>query len=304
MNWEDLRLLDAAARTGSQSAAARLLGMSQPKLSRRLRALEETVGARLFDRLPQGLVPTPAGERLIPLVAEMSVAAEAVSRAKPALTQQLGGTVRISVDEVLARFLTDYLDELLDAAPGVEIELLADHVFANLSRREADLLIRQCLPEGGSVISKRLGDIGYAVYGARAYVDRRPAAWTDDRYYDCDWVGFAEERLWFGPQKRWLDERLARPPRVRTNQATVALDAVRAGSGLAVLPCFMADDLPELVRLTDPITALTGREYLLIHRDVLREPAVRTVTDALTAVFARQRRRLAGEPPGMAGVAE
>ena len=304
LNWEDLRLLDATARAGSQSAAARLLGISQPKLSRRLRALEETVGARLFDRLPQGLVPTPAGELLIPLVAEMSAAAEAVSRARPGLAQQLGGTVRISVDEVLARFLTDHLDELLDAAPGVEIELVADHVFADLSRREADLLIRRCLPEGGNLISKRLGDISHAVYGSRAYADRRPAAWTDDRYRACDWIGFAEERLWFGPLKRWLDEKLDRPPRLRTNQVTVALDAVRAGGGLAIAPCFMADEQSELVRLTEPIAALTGREYLLIHRDVLREPAVRAVTDALTAMFARQRRRLAGALPRVAGAAE
>ncbi|MDN3719261.1 LysR family transcriptional regulator [Roseibium salinum] len=66
MNWDDLKLIDAAARHRSLSGAAKALNLSQPQLSRRLKGFEERIGARLFDRTPTGLKPTEAGARLIP----------------------------------------------------------------------------------------------------------------------------------------------------------------------------------------------------------------------------------------------
>lgn len=295
MNWDDLRVLNAAAETSSLSAAARRLGISQPKASRRLRALEDAVGARLFDRLPSGLAPTPAGERLIPLVAEMATAADAVHCTRSALPAAATGTVRVSAVETIGRFLADRMNELLAATPGIEVEIITTHTEINLSRREADLLIRECLPEGASLISRRIGDLGYAVYGARDLVDRQPAARTEQRYASCDWVGLAEDRLFFPAQKRWLDRRLAGPPRMRTTELHVLMVAIRAGVGLGLAPCCLADGDPDLVRLTPAIPELTGRQHLLIHPDVLREPAVRAVVDGLAGLFRRHGARLAGD---------
>ena len=285
MNWEELQLLHAVSETASLSAAARRLGASQPTMSRRLRSLEERLGARLFDRLPSGLTPTPAGQRLLPLLADMGAAAEAISRAQAGLVDEATGVVRLSVDEVVARFITDHLSELTAAAPGVCLEVLAQHQFANLSRREADLLIRACVPDGPELVTRRLGGLAHAVYGSRSYVDAVPAAQTEDRYRRCNWITYAEYRLWFPAKKRWLDERMQGVPTFATNQATVALDAVRAGVGLAILPCVLANGAPEIVPLTDPVPELAENLYLLIHRDILREPAVRLVIDALVAVF-------------------
>ncbi len=295
MNWEDLQLLHAVSETANLSAAARRLGASQPTMSRRLRSLEERLGARLFDRLPNGLAPTPAGQRLLPLLADMGAAAEAISRAQAGLADEATGVVRLSVDEVVARFITDHLSELTAAAPGVCLEVLAQHEFANLSRREADLLIRSCLPDGPELVTRRLGGLAHAVYGARRYVDAVPAARTDDRYRRCDWITYAEYRLWFPAKKRWLDGRTGGRSRFATNQATVALDGVRAGMGLAVLPCVLADAAPEIVRLTEPVPDLFENLYLLIHRDILREPIVRQAIDALVAVFGRHHNCLEGD---------
>ncbi|WP_205944656.1 LysR family transcriptional regulator [Pelagibius litoralis] len=295
MNWDDLRVLNAAADSLSLSAAARHLGISQPKASRRLRALEEMLGARLFERLPSGLAPTLAGQQLIPLVAEMAKAADAVARLRPALPATASGTVRISAMETVSRYLSRRMDQLFAAAPGVEIEILPAHADVNLWRREADLQIRECLPEGASLIVSRLGDIGYAVYGARDLVARQPAARSEARYADCDWIGFSEDRLFFPTQKKWLDSRLARPPRLRTTDMDVVLEALAEGVGLGVAPCCLADDDPRLERLTPPIEGLGRRQHLLSHRDMLREPVVRALADALKALFAADRRWLSGE---------
>jgi len=298
MNWEDLRLLNAAAETRSLSAAARRLGISQPTLSRRLRALEDASGARLFDRTPSGLSPTPAGERLIPLVADMAAAAEAVSRAAPSLPETASGTVRISAETVVSRLLASHADRLMARAPGITFEFVTYHAEVSLSRREADLLIRECQPDGSSLITRRLGDMAYAVYGHRDLVRAHPEAIGEERYAACPWVGFAEDRLFFPTQKKWLDARLdavgAPPPRLRATEIGVLVDAIEAGAGLGLAPCLFADRLPALERLTPPIDALTSRYHLLIHRDVLREPAVRAGTDALVALFRALRPALLG----------
>jgi DNA-binding transcriptional LysR family regulator len=302
MDWDDLRVLNAAAECLSLSAAARRLGISQPKASRRLRALEEVLGARLFDRLPSGLAPTPAGQRLIPLVAEMAKAADAVQRLRPALPEEAGGTVRISAMETVSRFLTQRMDRLFAAAPGVEIEILPAHADVNLWRREADLQVRECLPEGADLVVRRLADIAYAVYGARDLVAVQPAAKTEARYRDCEWIGFSEDRLFFPQQKKWLDARLARPPRLRSTDMDVVLEALVAGIGLAVVPCCLADNDPRLMRLTPPIKGICRPQHLLSHRDMLREPAVRAIADALQQLFKAEQRCLAGE--GMPAAAE
>ena len=98
MDWDDLRIFDAAARAGSLGVAARRLGMSQPQVSRRLRGLEASLGARLFDRTPQGLRHTEAGKRLAALCAPMAEAADAIASAKPQIAENGVTIVRLALD--------------------------------------------------------------------------------------------------------------------------------------------------------------------------------------------------------------
>ena len=153
-------------------------------------------------------------------------------------------------------------------------------------------------------LKRRLGEAGCAIYGAPKLIERQPAALEETRYADCDWVGFTEDRLFFPAQKRWLDERLAKPPRLRATEVSILLEAVRAGTGLGLLPCILADGDPALRRLTPTIPEVTGKKHLLIHRDVLREPAVRATVDALAELFKRDRDLLMGRSASTAQAAE
>ena len=172
MNWDDLRLVDAAARTLSLSAAARTLGLSQPQLSRRLRSFEDRIGARLFDRTPRGLRPTAAGARLIPLAADMRGAADAVRRAQPDLASAALNTVRLSVDEVRERLVLERLPDVLARAPGVTLEIVCAHLHADHMQRETEIQLRSCLPETDSLIARRVGGVAYALYGAASATAR------------------------------------------------------------------------------------------------------------------------------------
>jgi DNA-binding transcriptional LysR family regulator len=279
MNWDDLRVFLAVARRGSLSAAARELKVTQPTVGRRLKSLEERLSARLFDRLPDGFVLTAAGAELLQLAETMESAADAVERRQAAFADSVEGTVRLSIGEVMAQFLTDHLSELRARLPAIELELAVAHVSANLSRREADLLLRD-----------------FAIYGARNFVEAHPAARGAARFGDCAWIGFDEEHGYF-PGQKWLLERLeGRVPALRVNNAMVLHDAVRKGAGLGVLPCFAADRDPVLARLTAPLPEVTSPQHLLVHRDLRRSPSVRAVMDALAELFKRETPRLLGRP--------
>jgi DNA-binding transcriptional LysR family regulator len=296
MNWDDLRVFLAVARRGSLSAAARALKVTQPTVGRRLRTLEAGLSARLFDRLPEGFVLTAAGAELLQLAEAMEQAADSVERRRAAFADSVKGTVRLSIGEVMAQFLTDHLTELRARLPAIELELSVAHVSANLSRREADLLLRECLPDNPGLIARKLGRFAFAVYGARDFVEANPAARSAARFGDCAWIGFDEEHGYFAGQK-WLLERLeGRVPALRVNNAMVLHDAVRKGAGLGVLPCFAADRDPALTRLTAPLPEVASPQHLLVHRDLRRSPSVRAVMDALVELFKRETPRLLGRP--------
>ena len=295
MNWDDMRIFLSVARAGSLSAAAKSLKVSQPTVGRRLKGLEDSLDARLFERLPDGHVPTAAGMELLPLAEAMEKTALAVDRRQPALAESAKGTVRISVWESFAQFLTDHLADLRHRLPEIEIEISVNHIRANLTRREADLLIQECLPENLGLITRRLAAYTFAVYGARDYVAAHPAALGEARYQACQWVGFDEDHAYFHNQG-WLLERLrGRLPAVRVNNGIVIHEAVRKGAGLGVLPCFAGDSDPALVRLSPPIDDLVHKLHLVVHRDLKRSPAVRAVIDALVEIFKRETPRLLGQ---------
>ena len=294
MNWDDMRVFLAVARDGSLSAAARHLKVTQPTVGRRLGQLESDLGTRLFDRLPDGFVPTQAGEELLPIAEDMEKAAHALQRRQATLADTVSGTVRLSVFEVPAQFMTMHLPAIRANLPEIEIELSVNHMNANLSRREADLVLQVCLPDTPGLIARKLGELSYAIYGSRAYVAATPAARGNKRYQDCEWVAFDDDHVYFDGQT-WLREKLAgRAPAIRMNNGHAIHDAVRNGAGLGVLPCFAGDSDPDLVRLTAPIQGVESDLNLVVHRDLKKVPSVRAVMDELTRLFKQEAPRLAG----------
>ncbi len=285
MNWDDLKLIEAAARMRSLSGAARALNLSQPQLSRRLKAFEDKVGARLFERTPTGLKPTEAGLRLIPIAGEMRLTADAASRVLPDLSGSALKVVRVAVDEVRARVLTDRFADLVRMLDGIELEIMSSHQHVDHQSRGIELQIRNCLPETDTLIARKVGATAYGVYGSQDYVRRYPEALTESRYSACNWLGFAPDGLWYASQAQWMDNMHVSRPTLRTNTMTSLLNMTAAGAGLALLPAFMADPHPDLVGLSGPLADVTYPEHIIVHRDLRREPAVRSAIDAISRIY-------------------
>jgi DNA-binding transcriptional LysR family regulator len=290
-DWDDLRVFLTLSRESNLTAAARRLGVSHPTVARRVRSLEDTIGARLFDRLPDRFVLTAAGEELLADAQAMERAAESIDRRSAGLTDTAQGTVRISAGEAMTGFLARHLPRLRRNLQCVEFELVASHMLANLSRREADLLIREQVPDLASIVTRRLGRVAYAVYGSP---DLPVADAARDTLRALPWLGFDDEHDYM-PGQSWVLELLegARPA-VRVNNWLVLQEAARVGAGLALLPCYLGDDDPALRRIGPILEEVAADQWLLVHRDLRDLPRVRAVMDALIQLFQDERATIEG----------
>jgi DNA-binding transcriptional LysR family regulator len=296
VRWDDLRIFLAVAQAGSLRRAARALGLGQPTVVRRLRDLERELGGRLFERTPDGHRLTSGGQELLPLAQAMADGATAIDRRRATLSESGAGVVRVAAGEWTARFLAPHLSRLVSPHPGMAVELVESHLDPDLDRREADLHVRHGLPPRGHLVRVGLGTMGAAIYGARALVARQPAARTEERWRACPWVAYDAPHEYFRAMA-WLAARLGeRKPRVRANRVALQMEAIRAGAGLGILPCFAGDADPALVRLTAPIDDLAADEWLLVHPDLKGVARVRLTIDWIRATFAEERAALAGRP--------
>jgi DNA-binding transcriptional LysR family regulator len=293
-DWDDLRVFLSLSREGNLTATARRLEVSHPTVARRIKSLEDTIGARLFDRLPDRFALTAAGEELLADAQAMEQAAESIHRRSAGLTDTAHGTVRVSAGEAMTAFLARHLPRLRQKLQCVEFELVASHMLANLSRREADLLIREQVPDLASIVTRRLGRVAYAVYGSRKL---KVADAARESMRRMPWIGFDDEHDYM-PGQSWVLELLdgARPA-MRVNNWLVLHEGARAGAGLAVLPCYLGDGDPALRRVGPILKDVAADQWLLVHRDLRDLARVRAVIDVLVRLFHEERGALEGRLP-------
>lgn len=286
MDWDDVRVFLAVARHGSLRAAGRSLGLSQPTIGRRLTAFEATFGGpTLFDRLPEGLRLNAAGNALLPAAEQLENAALTLERRRAVTSPALSGTVRVSVGEWAASFLSRNLGRTDAAAlpQGITLELVESAQTANLARREADLAVRHHPPQGGDLYVAKVGVFACAVY-------RRCGS------NGGAWVTYTEEQAHY-PTARWVQQRIAETGgavALRASSMTMQLAAIRAGSGCGILPCYIGDNDPSLERVTQPVPEIAAEYWVIVHRDLRRAVCVRAVIDWIRALFDDQRDALAG----------
>jgi DNA-binding transcriptional LysR family regulator len=275
MDWSDLRIFLAIARTGTLGAAARSLGQSQPTMGRRLRVLEAAVGHVLFQRTADGFVLTDEGNAVLEHAERMEEEALAFQRRLAGSDVQLEGMLRLSSSDWFGTYmLAPVLAEFTERHPKVCVELLSDARLYSLPRREADLAFRIKAFEEPEVISRRLVHISYALYAPAGAAVSLTGGGAGMRLITMD-TAFAEM-----PDALWLGRVLPEAQVVmRSNSRLVQAEFCRQGSGLAVLPRPLGDRIPGIVPI-DIDEAPPGRDtYVGYHRDLRRLSRLRTLLD-------------------------
>lgn len=279
MDWDELRYFLALARAKTVRGAGTALGVSHATVSRRVEALEVRLGARLFERTPEGFALTDAGERALAAATALESNVAAFERSVVGADERLAGPVRITAwDGAVCSLILPALAELVQAHPGITLEVSADPRPLNLDLREADIALR-VLAAGASppshLLGRNLAPLAVASYVGRAY------AHTLD-----------PER---GGQARWLayEDRAGIAALVASSSyphlplwgsfrdLEVMAAAARVGLGLAILPCYVADNDPTLVRLARPDLRAPGDVWMLSHPDLRANARLQAVRGKL-----------------------
>lgn len=275
LEWSDLRVFLAIAREGTLGAAARALGLSQPTMGRRLRALEQAVGQTLFQRTGDGFVLTDEGSAVLHHAERIEEEALAFQRQLAGRDQQLDGMLRLSSSDWFGiHILTPVLAAFAKMQPGVLVELLTDARLYSLPRREADLVFRIQPFDEPEVISRRLMHIPYGVYVASGREHPRAGDGTGTPLITMDTT--------FGgmPDAMWLKRILPKAHVAScSNNRDVQGRMCREGVGVAVLPRPLGDVLPGIERI-DLGEEPPGRDtWVGYHRDLKRLARLRALLD-------------------------
>jgi len=262
-------------------------------VSRRLSALELTLGTRLFARSPEGLTATPAAEALVPAAERMADAMNEIERRSQCLGEGVEGVVRLTAPEAFAGFIVKRLGELRDRHPALVVELTPSTRVLDIARGEADVAFRFTETTQPDVKVKKLLAIEGAMYAARAYLDRKGVPAPVEQLGGHDVVDYGPG-LADVPGARWIAEHRDGATVVfRGSSLLSVLDAACAGIGLAVVPVGLAAQRSELTRVSRG-SLCSGQLSLAVHPDLADTARVRALMDFLEEVVRRDRSALTG----------
>jgi DNA-binding transcriptional LysR family regulator len=281
-DWTLTRSFLAVAETGSLSAAARRLGLTQPTLGRHIAELEAALQLSLFTRQPRGLAPTDAALALIPHARAMAEAAARLALAAAGREERLAGTVRITASRIVSHhLLPPILADLRLREPGIEIELVPSDVTENLLFREADIALRMYRPDQLDTITRHIADLRMGLYATPALLARTGRPATVRELLALPFVGLDRSDLIL----RFMAA-LGHPKRreefpVRCDDQLVYWNLVRAGLGAGGVPRLVGDADPGVERIAAFLPLPDLPIWLTAPQALHAAPRIRRVFDHL-----------------------
>ncbi len=282
LDWNQLRAFLETADTGSLSAAARKLGLTQPTLSRQVAAIEQSMGVTLFERVGKAMVLTSTGLDLLEHARAMGSAADALSLAATGRSQAVGGVVSVSATDILAtRILPPLVRRLREKAPGIAVEVITTDSLSDLQRREADIAIRHVKPEQPDLIARLVREVDAYFYASEAWVKAHghPRAASDAA--NVPFIGSDRNGLYLG----MLQHHGLRVTEANfccyANHSVVQWSLVRNGVGVAPMMEEVALATPGVVRVFDDLPPVRFPIWLVSHRELRTSRSIRVVFEAL-----------------------
>lgn len=287
LDWESVRTLVATAEAGSMSGAARVLGTTQPTVSRRISLLEEHVGGPLLVRHGRGVRPTPRGETLLVAARGVEEAMRRVERIVRGVRGEPTGPVRVAATEVVGvHVLTPALPALWARAPGIDLELVLDNRPADLMRGEADLAVRLFRPTQLDLVTREVARVEVGLYASQAYLATHgtPAS-SSDLLQGHRLAGFDPQGELAGAIATFAPELQDVPFALASDALEVHWMAARAGVAIAFLQAPLAARAPELVPVLGHLPRPSLSFWLTMHPDVRAGAAVEAVRGWLEEVL-------------------
>lgn len=286
--WDDYRFFLAVAETGSLSAAARRLHVTQPTVGRRITELEKRLRARLFDRVSHGYALTATGESILSQVRGLDQSVLNIEQKISGQDESLSGRIVLTTTEGLAAcWLAPRLIDFNARHPGVDIELLIGLSPLNLLRREADIALRIGNPQSDQLVGRTVARVHFGLYASESYLETCacPRQLADLRRHKIiESVGELADLKQAEALRAYANG--AQSP-LRSNNAIAQMALLRAGFGIVPLPCYMAAGQSGIVRVLAKEFDLRLDLWLLTHRDLRRTRRIRALLEFLTGAIQR-----------------
>lgn len=272
MNWDDLRLFLAVARTGSISGAAKQLGVQHSTVSRRIRKFEEKLGTRLLERKTGRYELTQAGENVKEASSRIEREVLGVDGALLGKdTQQVGPLKVAALNNMASSVLMPMFASFNRKRPQVELHIIVSNIDASLSQREADVAIRLTNTPTDTLIGKRIVTVASCIYGSRSYLEQLRKQGGEPGWIGVECCGF--HKTWTKQLSSGLQHNFY------SDDTQLTHSAIREGLGVSILPCFMGDSDPLLERYCDPDPAYNLGLWVLLHPDLKRTARVLAFRD-------------------------
>ncbi len=280
MNWDDLKVLLALSRAGSTRKAAARLAVSNTTVMRRLESLEEQVGGRLFDRTPDGFKATSLADQLLPAAREVEEMLSEAERRVTGKDSELSGRIKLSLPAVPVTHITEAVAEFATQYPRIELDITVSDRPVDLARREADIAVRgipkhKRPPKDIVGIKLERISMGY-------YVHRDLLSEASRGLRDLTCVRASGRALSLGDLPD--PETLGLKSRHLIDGITPRTVAVKNKLGVAALPCFLAQQYPDLMLLPGVPSSHWGYTWLLHHKDLRQSARIRALFKHLSTL--------------------
>ncbi len=288
MKWDDVRFFLALSREGSVSGAGKALGVNHTTVARRITALEKKLGARLFDRSPDGYEMTQSAENMYNHALQMEETAQAIDREVFGQDAELKGPLKLTVShDVASRLIVPRLGKFREAYPCIDLELLTTTGLVDLSARQADIAVRLTAKPAEYLIGREVLPLRHGIYGSVDYLKR-----TQKQKTPAEVVLFRGE----GDTPEWVgahypDAHVA----LKVDDVTTMASAVKNHAGIARMPCYIGDTEADVRRIDLELTPSAWGVWVLSHADLRCTARVRVCREFLIESIYRQKPLIMGE---------
>lgn len=282
LDWNQLKAFLETAETGSLSAAARKLGLTQPTLSRQVAAIEQRMGVTLFERVGKAMALTPTGQDLLAHARAMGAAADALQLVASGRSKAVGGVVSVSATYAMAAyFLAPLVRQLREKEPNIAVEVIASDALSDLLRREADIAVRHVKPDQPDLIARFVREATAHFYASEDWVKVHGHPRRAEEAAHLPFVG-ADRSGHFLAFLRQQGLPLSEANfSCYADHSMAQWSLVRHGMGIGAMADEIARDTPGMVRVLDEVPPIRFPIWLVTHRELRTSRPIRVVFDAL-----------------------
>ena len=282
LDWNQLKAFLETAETGSLSAAARKLGLTQPTLSRQVAAIEQRMGVTLFERVGKTMALTATGLDLLEHARAMGAAADALRLAATGRSEALGGVVSVSASDAVAAYLLPPLvQQLREQEPGIAIEVIASNALSDLLRREADIAVRHVKPEQPELIARLIREAAANFYASEGWVKAHGHPRTAAEAAHLPFIGSDRSGRFLAYLRQHGLPLTEANFSCYADHSVAHWALVRQGMGIGVMMDDIAQQTPGMVRVLDEVPPVLFPIWLVTHRELRTSRRIRVVFEAL-----------------------